>query len=112
MVMIGNDWDELLREEFTKEYYLKLRDFLKDEYAAGPVYPPADDIFNALKYSSYEGTKVVIMGQDPYHQPGQAHGLCFSVNKGVKVPPSLVKIYKEQETDLGITQPDHGCLVD
>ncbi|MBR3260712.1 MAG: uracil-DNA glycosylase, partial [Firmicutes bacterium] len=112
MVCIGNDWDELLREEFTKEYYLKLREFLRDEYAAGPVYPPADDIFNALKYSSYEGTKVVIMGQDPYHQPGQAHGLCFSVNKGVKVPPSLVNIYKEQETDLGITQPDHGCLID
>ena len=112
MVCIGNDWDELLREEFTKEYYLKLREFLRDEYAAGPVYPPADDIFNALKYSSYEGTKVVIMGQDPYHQPGQAHGLCFSVNKGVKVPPSLVNIYKEQETDLGIHQPDHGYLLD
>ena len=110
MVCIGNDWDELLRDEFTKEYYLKLREFLRDEYAAGPVYPPADDIFNALKYSSYEGTKVVIMGQDPYHQPGQAHGLCFSVNKGVKVPPSLVNIYKELQTDLGVTPPKHGDL--
>lgn len=112
MVNIGNDWDELLRGEFTKEYYLRLRDFLKDEYSKGPVYPPMGDIFNALKYSSYEETKVVIMGQDPYHQPGQAHGLCFSVNKGVKVPPSLVNIYKEQEDDLGIHQPEHGCLID
>ena len=111
MVNIGNDWDEILREEFTKEYYLKLREFLRKEYAAGPVYPPMGDIFNALKYSSYEDTKVVIMGQDPYHQPGQAHGLCFSVNKGVKIPPSLLNIYKEQKEDLGIQQPDHGCLV-
>ena len=75
MVNIGNDWDELLRDEFKKEYYLKLREFLKEEYAAGPVYPPSGDIFNALRYSSYDDTKVVIMGQDPYHQPGQAHGL-------------------------------------
>ena len=96
MVNIGNDWDELLKDEFTKEYYLGLRDFLKEEYARGPVYPPKEDIFNALRYSSYEDTKVVIMGQDPYHQPGQAHGLCFSVNKGVKIPPSLLNIYKEQ----------------
>ena len=112
MVNIGNDWDLILKDEFTKEYYQELREFLKKEYAEGPVYPPAGDIFNALKYSSYEGTKVVIMGQDPYHQPGQAHGLCFSVNKGVKVPPSLVNIYKEQESDLGIIQPDHGYLLD
>ena len=110
MVNIGNDWDDILREEFNKEYYLKLREFLKDEYANGPVYPPAKDIFNALRFSSYEDTKVVIVGQDPYHQPGQAHGLCFSVNYGVKIPPSLANIYKEQETDLGIVQPDHGCL--
>ncbi|MBQ5440959.1 MAG: uracil-DNA glycosylase [Firmicutes bacterium] len=112
MVKIGNDWDTLLESEFKKEYYEGLREFLKEEYARGPVYPPAGDIFNALKYSSYEDTKVVIMGQDPYHQPGQAHGLCFSVNKGVAVPPSLVNIYKEQRDDLGITQPDHGYLVD
>ena len=112
MVNIGNDWDELLKDEFTKEYYLGLRDFLKEEYARGPVYPPKEDIFNALRYSSYEDTKVVIMGQDPYHQPGQAHGLCFSVNKGVKIPPSLLNLYKEQEDDLGIHQPDHGYLVD
>lgn len=110
MVNIGNDWDALLKEEFEKDYYLKLREFLKEEYKNGPVYPPAGDIFNALKYSSYENTKVVIIGQDPYHQPGQAHGLCFSVNKGVKIPPSLVNIYKEMQTDLGINQPNHGYL--
>lgn len=110
MVNIGNDWDVLLKEEFENEYYLKLREFLREEYKNGPVYPPAKDIFNALKYSSYEDTKVVIIGQDPYHQPGQAHGLCFSVNKGVKIPPSLVNIYKEIQTDLSITQPNHGYL--
>lgn len=112
MVNIGNDWDKILAPEFKKEYYLTLREFLKKEYSTKTIYPPMGDIFNALKYSSYENTKVVIIGQDPYHQPGQAHGLCFSVNPGVKIPPSLVNIYKEQETDLGIKQPQHGYLVD
>lgn len=110
MVNIGNDWDVLLKEEFEKEYYKELRTFLISEYKTQKVYPPMGDIFNALKYSSYEDTKVVIIGQDPYHQEGQAHGLCFSVNKGVKVPPSLVNIYKELHDDLGIDIPSHGYL--
>lgn len=110
MVSIGNDWDALLKGEFEKEYYLKLREFLISEYKSQKVYPPMGDIFNALKYSSYGNTKVVIIGQDPYHQEGQAHGLCFSVNKGVKIPPSLVNIYKELHDDLGIEIPSHGYL--
>ena len=111
MVCFGNDWDDLLGEEFSKDYYLRLREFLKSEYSQREIFPPMGDIFNALKYSSYDQTKVVIIGQDPYHQPGQAHGLCFSVNKGIKIPPSLVNIYKELESDLKIEPPDHGCLV-
>ena len=90
MIKLGNDWDNVLAGEFEKEYYIKLREFLTEEYANYNIYPPKGDIFNALRYSSYSDTKVVIIGQDPYHQPGQAHGLCFSVNKGVKIPPSLV----------------------
>ena len=112
MVNLGNDWDNVLAGEFDKDYYIKLREFLISEYRTGEVYPPMGDIFNALKYSPYEETKVVILGQDPYHQPGQAHGLCFSVNKGVKIPPSLVNIYKEMKSDLGIDQPAHGALAD
>ncbi|MBQ4649931.1 MAG: uracil-DNA glycosylase [Firmicutes bacterium] len=112
MITIGNDWDQALTGEFEKEYYLKLREFLAAEYETQQIYPPKEDIFNALRYSSYNGTKVVILGQDPYHQPGQAHGLCFSVNKGVKIPPSLVNIYKELQADLGIMPPDHGYLAD
>lgn len=140
MVNFGNDWDEVLKGEFEKEYYQKLRQFLISEYRTEKVYPPMGDIFNALKYSSYSGTRVVILGQDPYHQPGQAHGLCFSVNRGVPVPPSLKNIYKELEGDLGseenrpaekthpgavpadtsdgayetsgFTVPNHGCLAE
>ena len=112
MITIGNDWDQALTGEFEKDYYLKLREFLTSEYGNQQIYPPKEDIFNALRYSSYSGTKVVILGQDPYHQPGQAHGLCFSVNKGVKIPPSLVNIYKELQADLGIMPPDHGYLAD
>ncbi len=111
MVNLGNDWESLLKGEFEKEYYKELRKFLISEYKEQRVYPPMADIFNALKYSSWENTKVVIIGQDPYHQRGQAHGLCFSVNRGVKIPPSLQNIYKEQASDLGIKQPAHGCLV-
>ena len=95
MVKIGNDWDKMIQEELKKDYYIKLREFLAREYEEETVYPPAEDLFNALRYSSYENTKVVILGQDPYHEPGQAHGLSFSVNKGVAIPPSLVNIYKE-----------------
>ncbi len=110
MVNIGNSWDEVLKGEFDKDYYLSLREFLKKEYYTKTIYPDMYDIFNALKYTPYEDVKAVILGQDPYHQPGQAHGLCFSVKKGVRMPPSLVNIYKELESDLGIEPPGHGCL--
>lgn len=110
MVHLGNDWDELLKDEFQKEYYLNLREFLKKEYSHYTVYPDMYDIFNALKYTSLKDTRVVILGQDPYHGPNQAHGLCFSVKKGVEPPPSLKNIYKEIETDLNIKQASHGEL--
>ena len=105
MVKIGNDWDEILADEWQKPYYLKLRDFLKSEYSSHTVYPKMNDIFNALKYTSFSDTKVVIIGQDPYHGEGQAHGLCFSVLQGVALPPSLKNIFKEIESDLNITEP-------
>ena len=110
MVQIGNDWDELLKDEFQKEYYQKLRIFLAREYKTQTIYPDMYDIFNALRYTAYKDVKVVILGQDPYHGPGQAHGLCFSVKKGVNPPPSLVNIYKELQDDLGCTIPEHGEL--
>lgn len=112
MVHIGNEWDELLKGEFEKEYYLKLRKFLAYEYKHGTVYPDMYDIFNGLKYTSYSDVKAVILGQDPYHGKGQAHGLCFSVKKGVPQPPSLQNIFKELQADLGITPPSHGELTD
>ena len=102
MVNFGNDWDEVLAGEFDKEYYLKLRAFLKSEYSTRTIYPDMYDIFNALKYTPYKNVRAVILGQDPYHGPGQAHGLCFSVQKGVAPPPSLVNIFKEIKSDLGI----------
>ena len=110
MVQIGNGWDEVLGEEFEKEYYLKLREFLKDEYSKHEVYPEMSNIFNAMKLTPYNDVKIVILGQDPYHEPGQAHGLCFSVQKGIKIPPSLVNIYKEMKSDLGIEPPKDGDL--
>ena len=110
MVNIGNSWDEVLKGEFEKDYYLKLREFLKAEYGSRVIYPDMYDIFNALKFTPYEKVKAVILGQDPYHQPGQAHGLCFSVKKGVAKPPSLVNIFKELQEDLGIEPPSHGNL--
>lgn len=110
MVKIGNDWDELLKDEFNSDYYLKIREFLKREYSNYRVFPSMFDIFNALKYTSFENTRVVILGQDPYHEIGQAHGLAFSVQRGVKIPPSLVNIYKELNSDLGIKIPSHGKL--
>ncbi len=112
MVHIGNEWDSLLAEEFRKEYYLRLREFLKQEYGSHNVYPPMNDIFNALRYTSYSDVKAVILGQDPYHGAGQAHGLCFSVKKGVQPPPSLQNIFKELNSDLGIAPPNHGELTD
>ena len=110
MVHIGNSWDEVLAEEFQKQYYKDLREFLKYEYSHYQVYPDMYDIFNALKLTAYEDVKAVILGQDPYHGPGQAHGLCFSVKRGVPKPPSLQNIFKELENDLGIRPPAHGCL--
>ena len=105
-----NDWDEILKDEWQKPYYRQLREFLKIEYASGPVYPPMHDIFNALKYTSFEDTKVVIIGQDPYHGVGQANGLCFSVNDGVQFPPSLQNIFKEIQSDIGTPIPASGNL--
>lgn len=110
MVNLSNDWDEILEEEFKKEYYKELRSFLIGEYKTREIYPSMHDIFNALKMTPYKGVKAVILGQDPYHEPGQAHGLCFSVNKGVAKPPSLVNVFKELKSDLGIQPPSHGNL--
>ena len=110
MVNIGNDWDEILKDEFSKEYYLKLRAFLKSEYKSHCIHPDMYDIFNALKWTSYANTKIVILGQDPYHEVGQAHGLAFSVQKGVKIPPSLLNIYKELHNELGLYIPNNGYL--
>lgn len=110
MVQIGNDWDQILAGEFEKEYYLKLREFLKQEYRSGTVYPSMHDIFNALRFTSYQEVKAVILGQDPYHETGQAHGLCFSVKKGIPKPPSLKNIFTEMKNDIGIEAPDHGYL--
>lgn len=112
MVHIGNDWDTLLKEEFGKDYYLNLREFLKREYTSQTVYPPMYDIFNALKYTSFSQTKVVILGQDPYHGPGQAHGLCFSVQPGIKFPPSLQNIWKELYDEYGYKTPATGELTE
>lgn len=111
MAILKNDWAPLLEQEFTKPYYLKLRRFLVDEYNNRVIYPDKYDIYNALHYTSYESTKVVILGQDPYHGPGQAHGLSFSVQPGVKAPPSLQNIFKELHDDLGCAIPKNGCLV-
>ena len=110
MAAISNDWLELLNEEFKKPYYKKLYNTVKQEYSKAVVYPNSDDIFNAFSLTPLERVKVVILGQDPYHEPGQAHGLCFSVKPGVDIPPSLVNIYKELETDLNCKIPNNGYL--
>ena len=111
MVKLGNDWDNIIGGEFEKEYYLQLREFLKGEYANGTVYPNMYDIFNALKLTPYSSVKAVILGQDPYHEPGQAHGLAFSVKEGTPLPPSLRNIYKELETDVGAKPVSCGELI-
>lgn len=108
--ILKNDWKLYLNEEFEKEYYKNLRNILKKDYLIKTVYPHMENIFNALHLTSFENTKVVILGQDPYHQKGQAHGLSFSVNKGIKIPPSLVNIYKELNEDLGLYIPNNGFL--
>ena len=102
MVHIGNSWDEILKEDFDSENYQNLRKFLALEYRTHVIYPEMHDIFNALKYTPYEKVKVVILGQDPYHGAGQAHGMCFSVKPNVPAPPSLVNIFKEIEADVGV----------
>lgn len=109
--MFDNDWDEQLREEVDKPYFNDLRYALAKEYKLHTVYPSKENLFQALKLTSYEHTKVVILGQDPYHGPGQAHGLSFSVLPGVRIPPSLVNIYKELHSDLGVPIPNNGYLV-
>ena len=112
MFKFGNSWDDLMQGEAEKEYYITLRSFLKSEYlhSGVPIYPDMNDIFNAFKYTDYNDVRAVIIGQDPYHGEGQAHGLCFSVKKGVQKPPSLVNIFKEMQNDLGIIPPNHGEL--
>ncbi len=111
MVNIGNDWDELLAGEFEKDYYKNLRQFLIQEYSTRQIFPDMYDIFEALKHTSYKGTKVLILGQDPYHGDNQAHGLSFSVQPSVKTPPSLLNMYKELKDDLGCYIPNNGYLV-
>ncbi len=110
MVRLNNDWDDILKDEWEKPYYRKLHNFLKEEYSTRRIYPDMHDIFNALKYTPFSDTKVCIIGQDPYHGPGQAHGLCFSVKKGVALPPLLVNIYKEITDDVGVAMPPYGDL--
>lgn len=110
MTKFNNDWALLLKEEFNKEYYQKLKTFLINEYKTNTTYPDIDDIFNAMHYTSYKDVKVVILGQDPYHGPNQAHGLSFSVKPEVKIPPSLRNIYKELNEDIGCYIPNNGYL--
>lgn len=110
-IQLESSWLERLREQFSRPYMRELKAFLRSEKSAGKViYPRGDEIFAAFDHTPVERVKVVILGQDPYHGPGQAHGLCFSVRKGIALPPSLVNIYRELERDLGITPPAHGCL--
>ena len=110
MAAIDNDWLPAVNAEFKKPYYADLYKFIKEEYSKVAVYPPSDEIFSALHLTPLSKVKVVIIGQDPYHNVGQAHGLCFSVQPGIDVPPSLVNIYKELQDDLGCFIPDHGHL--
>lgn len=112
MAILKNDWAPLLEGEFAKPYYQRLRKVLWEEYETQVIYPDQFDIYNALHFTSFEDTKVVIIGQDPYHGPGQAHGLSFSVKPGVRIPPSLKNIYKELQSDVGCYIPNHGYLVD
>ena len=108
--MPTTDWNPLMRSEFDEPYWAELQSFVGDERARHTVYPPADEVFSAIHLTSYADTKVVILGQDPYHGPQQAHGLAFSVRRGVRVPPSLQNIHKELHADLGLDIPDHGSL--
>ncbi len=109
--IFDNDWQDVLGEEFDKPYYLQLREFLKHEYFTATVYPPMEDMWNAFRYTPYHKVKVVILGQDPYHGPGQAHGMSFSVKRGVPHPPSLQNMFKELQQDLGFDIPRDGTLI-
>lgn len=109
-VKIEDSWKQVLQEEFDKEYFSKLTDFVRNEYATKKIFPPASLIFNAFNLCPFDKVKVVILGQDPYHGDGQAHGLCFSVNDGISFPPSLVNIFKEINRDLNIPSPSSGNL--
>jgi len=110
-IQMHESWKTALKAEFEKPYFAELKRFLQAEKAAGKtIYPPGSLIFNAFNSTPFDQVRIVILGQDPYHGPGQAHGLCFSVQHGVKPPPSLVNIYKELQSDMGITLPTHGCL--
>ena len=111
MGMLQNDWAEAIGGEFKKPYYASLYRFIKEEYSTKVIYPPADDIFNAMHLTPLSQVKVLILGQDPYHNQGQAHGLCFSVRPEVDIPPSLENIYKELREDLGCEIPNNGYLV-
>ena len=111
MAIIGNDWDNILNKEFEKEYYQKLRTFLDKECQEKTIYPKPKDIYSALRLTPYKDTKVLILGQDPYHEENQAHGLAFSVNKGIQIPPSLLNIYKEMASDINTYIPNNGYLV-
>lgn len=108
--MTTTDWNPILRGEFDKPYWQELQDFVRAERSRATVYPPHEDVFAALHLTPYADTRVLVLGQDPYHGPGQAHGLCFSVRPGVRIPPSLVNIHKELHSDLGLPIPDHGNL--
>ena len=110
MIALNGGWDEALAPLFSDEGYLKIREFLKKEYSTHVVYPDMYDLYNCFRFTPLENVKAVILGQDPYHEPGQAHGLCFSVKPGVPLPPSLKNIYKEIKDDLGITEPNCGDL--
>lgn len=110
MKPLNGGWDEFLAPLFSDERYLKIREFLKYEYSHHIIYPDMYDLYNCFRYTPLDSIKAVILGQDPYHNEGQAHGLCFSVKKGVKLPPSLMNIYKEIKDDLGITEPNYGDL--
>jgi len=109
-VKIESGWKSRLRTEFEKDYFTRLTDFIKEEYRKATIYPPGALIFNAFDICPFDTVKAVILGQDPYHGPGQAHGLCFSVRERIEFPPSLINIFKEIETDLGIPQPSSGDL--
>ena len=109
--MIGNSWDNVLEEEFKKEYFLKIKEFVEAEYKTKTIYPPKDEIFNAFKLCPIDNVKVVILGQDPYHEKGQAHGLSFSTPEGHPIPRSLKNIFKEIESDYGYPIPDSGYSI-